>query len=68
MSPFPAILALRDSWVHIHTPNCGNIVAYIEAPVNEEFRIFTALYIPDVNPNDGHIGLGRYFDNSRFGS
>ena len=67
MSPFPAILVLRDSWVHVRTSDCGDIVAYIEAPVDEKFSIFTALNIPDVNPNDGHIGLGGNFNNSQFG-
>ena len=67
VSPFPAILALRNSRVHVHTTNSGDVIAYVEAPVDEKFSIFTTLDIPDVNPNDGHIGLGRDFNNSWFG-
>ena len=66
VSPLPAILALGNSWIHIRTSNCGDVVAHIEAPVNEKFSIFSTLNIPDVDPNDGHIRLRRDFNNSRF--
>ena len=64
--PLPAILALGNSWIHVRTSNCGDVIAHIEAPVNEKFSIFSTLNIPDVDPNDGHIRLRRDFNNSRF--
>jgi len=65
VSPLPAILALGNSWIHIRTSNCGDVIAHIEAPVNK-FSIFSTLNIPDVDPNDGHIRLRRDFNNSQF--
>ena len=66
VSPLPAILALGDSRIHICTSNYGDVIAHIEAPVNEKFSVFSTLNIPDVNPNDGHIRFRRDFNNSRF--
>jgi len=66
VSPLPAILTLGNSQIHICTSNCGDVIAHIEAPVNEKFSIFPTLNIPDVYPNNGHIRLRRDFNNSRF--
>ena len=66
VSPLPAILALGNSRIHIRTSNSGNVIAHIEAPVNEKFSIFSTLNIPDVDPNNGHVRLRRDFNNSRF--
>ena len=66
MSPLPAILALGDSQIHIRTSNCGDVIAHIEAPVNEKFSVFSTFNIPDVDPNNGHIRFRRDFNNSRF--
>ena len=66
VSPLPAILALGNSWIHICTSNCDNVIAHIEAPVNEKFSVFSTLNIPDVDPNDGHIRFRRDFNNSQF--
>ena len=66
VSPLPAILALENSRIYVRTSNCGNVIAHIEAPVNEKFSIFSTLNIPDVDPNDGHIRPRRDFNNSRF--
>jgi len=51
VTPFPAILAKRDARVYVCTSDGGNEVSYVEAPVNEHFRILTALNVPNVNPN-----------------
>ena len=67
MPPLPAIFALGDSWIHICSSNRSDIVAHIEAPVNEEFSILPALYIPNINPNNSHIGFWRDFDDPWFG-
>ena len=66
VSPLPAILALGNSRIHVRTSNCGDVIAHIEAPVNEKFSIFSTLNIPDVEPNNGHIRLRRDFNNSWF--
>ena len=66
MTPLPAVLALGNSQIHICASNCCNVVTYIEASIDEHFSIFTALDIPDVDPNYGHVQFRRDFDNSRF--
>jgi len=35
--------------------------------VNKKFCLGTALSVPNVKPDDGHIRLGGSFDNSGFG-
>jgi len=67
VTPFPAIFTLRDSRIHVCSSNRCDMVAHIEAPVNEKFSVLPALHIPDVNPNDGHIGFWRDFDDPWFG-
>jgi len=66
VSPLPAILVLGNSRIHIRTSNCDDVIAHIEAPVNEKFSVFSTLNIPDVDPNNGHIQLRRDFNNFRF--
>jgi len=55
MFPLLAVLALRDVWVYIGTPDSNNIASYIEASVNEIFSLTTILDIPYVNPDNGHV-------------
>ena len=50
VTPLPTILAEGDTRVHVRTSDGGNKVSYVEASVNEHFRVLTALYIPDVDP------------------
>jgi len=64
MSPLPAVFALGDSRVHVCSSNSSNVVADVEAPINEYFSIMTALNIPYINPDDCHVGLRRNFDYS----
>jgi len=45
----------------------GNEASYIEVFVDDFLSIESTLGIPYIDPNDGHIGLGRDFDNSRLG-
>ena len=66
MSPLPAILALGNSRIHTCASNCRNVIPYVKAPVYEHFGVFTTLYIPNVDPYDGHVRFGRDFDDSRF--
>ena len=58
MSPFPAVLALRDSWVHVCSPNGSNVLSYVEAPVDEYLGISPTLNIPYVDLYYGHVGFG----------
>jgi len=58
VSPFPAILALGDLWVHVCSPDSSNVLSYIEAPIDEHLGIGPALGIPYINPYDGHVRLG----------
>jgi len=58
MTPLLAIFALGDTRVHVCSSDCSDVVAYVEASVDEEFCILTALNIPNVDPNYGHIQLG----------
>jgi len=37
----PAVLVLGNTRVHIHSPNCYNVIAYIKAPINKMFCIHT---------------------------
>jgi len=67
MSPFPAVFTLGDSRIHVRSSDYSDIVAHVEASVNEELSILPALHVPNVNPNYGHIGFWRDFDNPWFG-
>jgi len=55
MAPPPTIFTLRNSRVHGSSPDCGDIVTYIEASVDKEFGITSTLYIPNVNPDNGYV-------------
>jgi len=65
MSPLLTVLALRDTWVHVSTPDSGDIVSYVEVSVNEFFSLTDALDIPYVGPDNSHIQSGRYLDDMR---
>ena len=56
--PFPAVLVLGDSWVHIHSPNDSDVLSYVEAPIDEHLGIGPALNIPYVDPYYGHVRFG----------
>ena len=67
VTPLPAIFALGDTCVHVCSSDCSDVVTYVEASVDEKFCVLTALHIPNVDPDYGHIRLGRDFDNSWLG-
>jgi len=46
--------------------NCNNEAANIESPIDETLGFGTTLRIPYINPDDRHVQLGRYFDDSWF--
>ena len=49
MTPFLAILALQDSWVHICSLYYSNKASYIEVSVDDHFHIGTILCVPYVD-------------------
>jgi len=65
MTLFPTILALRNFWIHISSLNCGNEAFYIEASVYDLFYVGTALRVPNVDPDDRHVGFRRDLDDAR---
>ena len=52
---FPAILALRDAWIHVGSLNGCNISANIEASVDKHFGLTANLDIPYVYSDNRHI-------------
>ena len=65
ISSLSAVLALKDAWVHVSTPNSSNVVFYVEASVNELFSLATTLDIPYVNLDNGHIRSREYLNDMR---
>ena len=39
--------------------------SHVESLINNWFGLRTILYVPDIDPNDGHIQFWWDFDNSR---
>jgi len=68
MSPFPAVLALGDSWVHVRSPDGSDVLSYVKAPVDEHLGVGPALDVPYINPYNGHVRFGQDLDDSWFGS
>jgi len=58
VSPFPAVLALGDSWVHVHSPDGSNVLSYIKAPVDEHLGIGPALDVLYIDLYNGHVRFG----------
>jgi len=57
VTPFPAIFALRYSKVHVSTSNSHDILFNIEASVDKALSPTTTLDIPNIYPNDRHVGF-----------
>ena len=55
MFPFPVIFVLGDTWIYVSTSDSGDIATNIKVSVNEAFCFTSALNIPNIDPNDGHI-------------
>lgn len=65
---FSAIIALRDTQVHVCAMNCSDVTFYVKAPINETFSLRATLSILYINPDNSYIKLGEYFDNLRLRS
>jgi len=48
MSPFPAVFALRNTRVHVGSPNGRDVVANIKAPIDKRFYVIATLDVPDI--------------------
>jgi len=68
MSPFSAILTLRDSWVHVCSLYCSDKASHVEVSVDDFSRVGTILCVPYVDPDDNHIRFRQDLDDSGFGS
>ena len=64
VSPFLAIFALRNIWIHVGAPHSSNDILHIESSVNDFFSVITILSVPDINPDDCHVWLGWNLDDS----
>ena len=52
MSPLSAVFVLEDAQVHVCPSNSSDILADIEAPVDEALSFVTTLMIPNVDPDN----------------
>ena len=68
ISPLPAVFVLKDARVHVSFLNDGNILLYIKVHINKAFGLTSTLNILDIDPNNWHVRLWWYFDNSQFWS
>jgi len=64
MIPFPAVFVLENTRIHVGTTNSGNKTSDIKPPINKALCFHAALYVPYVDPNDGHIRFRRYLNDS----
>ena len=55
VSPFPAIFALQDIWIHIYSTYSSNKASNIEVSVDNCLSFGTVLCIPDFDPDYSHI-------------
>jgi len=55
MFPFPIVLILWDTWVHIGTFDGSDETSYVEVTIDDILCQRTALGIPDVQPDHCHI-------------
>jgi len=46
--------------------NCSDKAANVKPPINETLSFGAALYVPYIDPDDRHVQLGRYSDDSWF--
>ena len=63
VTPLLAIFTLRDARVHVGTFHCSNNVSDIESSVDDFSSVATILVVPNIDPDNCHIQLGRDFNN-----
>jgi len=65
MTPFPTILALRNSQIYISSLNCSNKASYIKASAYDLFCVGTTLRVPNVDPDDRYVRFREDLDDAR---
>ena len=63
----PTILALRNTWVYICTLYSSDEGSNVEASIDDFLGIRLTLSVPNINPNDGHVGFRRDLNDVRLG-
>jgi len=58
VAPFPAVLVLGNSWVHVCSPDSSDVLSNVKAPVDEHLGICPTLDIPNIDLYNGHVGFG----------
>jgi len=61
--PLPAIFALGNTRVHVGISYCSDNVSNIESSVDDSSDIAIILVVPNIDPDNCHIRLGRDFNN-----
>jgi len=64
VAPLLAVTTLRDARVHVGGFHRGNIPAKVERIIYQQFCFGTVLRIPNIKPDNSHVGFGRDFDDS----
>jgi len=64
MSLSPTIFTLRDARISVSSPYSSDETSNIKALIDEVLGFCSTLSIPYVDPYDGHVRFGGYFDNS----
>ena len=66
VAPFPAVLTLWNTWIHICATNSHNKSSNIKTTIDNVLCQRTALEIPDIYLNYHYIRFGRYFNDMWF--
>jgi len=63
VAPLPVVVILRDSGVHVGSPDGGNVPAKVEGMVYQQLCFASILRIPNVKPDNSHVRFGRSLDD-----
>jgi len=63
VAPLPAVVTLRNPGVHVSGPDSGDVLAKVEGMIYQQLCFGSILRIPNVKPDDSHVGFRRSFDN-----
>ena len=66
VAPFPAVLTLWNTQVHICTTNSCNKLSNVKTMIDNVLCQRTALGILDIHPNHHYIRFRRSFNNMQF--
>jgi len=57
VSPFPAVVALGNTWVHGSASDSGDVLTKVEGSVHDGFGFGAILGVPDVDPDNCHVQI-----------